>query len=195
MAKIKLNEFKKFLASLNEDELKAEMLKLIKLEQVQAFYAQDLMSEADREKMLQEWKQKIRRQLITPAGKVKSNISNANIRKLISEFEKVVAFEYDLIDLLLHRVEVTIEADIATEDWGLKSGDYNAALKAFERAIKLIQSNNFLTHFEQRCDAITEVKKDKAINYTFNLDLYDIYRTIKELPEIKRYNTNIYFFR
>jgi tetratricopeptide (TPR) repeat protein len=194
MAKIKLNEFKKFLASLNEEELKAEMLKLIKLEQVQAFYAQDLMSEADREKMLQEWKQKIRRQLITPAGKVKSNISNANIRKLISDFEKVVAFEYDLIDLLLHRVEVTIEADIATEYWGLKSSDYNAALKAFERAIKLIQSNNFLTHFEQRCDAITEVKKEKAINYSFNLDLYYIYGTIKELPEIKRY-TNIYFFR
>jgi Family of unknown function (DUF6155) len=181
MAKIKLNDFKKFLASLSEEEVRAEMLKLIKLEQVQAFYAQDLMSDEARDNMLAEYKTKITRQLITPTGKPKSNISNVNIRKLISNFEKVASFEYDVIDLILHRVEVTMEADFITEHWGLKSGDYNAALNAFERMIKMIESNNMLSHFEARCDALM---KRKGVNAHFQMELYQIYYKIKDIPEL-----------
>jgi hypothetical protein len=181
MAKIKLNDFKKFLASLSEEEVRAEMLKLIKLEQVQAFYAQDLMSDEARDKMLDEYKTKITRQLITPAGKPKSKISNANIRKLISDFEKVASFQFDVIDLILHRVEVTMEADFLTEYWGLKSGDYNAALNAFERVLKLIESNNLLSHFEARCDILM---KRKDVNSHFQMELYQMYYKMKDIPEL-----------
>ena len=184
MVKIKLSDFKKFLASLSEAEVRAEMLKLIKLEQVQAFYAQDLMSDEARDKMLAEYKTKITRQLITPAGKPKSNISNANIRKLISDFEKVASFQFDVIDLLLHRVEATMEADFLTEYWGLKSGDYNAALTAFERVLKLIETNNLFSHFEARCDALM---KRKDVNSHFQLELYHLYYKIKDIPELTVY--------
>ncbi len=180
MPKIKLTDFKKFLASLTEEEVRAEMLKLIKLEQVQGFYAQDLMTDDARDKMLEEYKIKVGRQIITAGGNVKSDISNATIRKLISDFEKVASFQYDVIDLLIHRVEVTMEADHKTKHWGLKSGDYSAAQNAFERAVKLIEINNLLTHFETRCEALFE---RQGINNFFQLELYTIYRTIKDVPE------------
>jgi hypothetical protein len=46
MAKPKLTDFKRFLAEMTQEELRAEMLKLFsKLDQVQAFYAQELMSD------------------------------------------------------------------------------------------------------------------------------------------------------
>lgn len=189
MAKIKLNDFKKFLASLNEEEVRAEMLKLIKLEQVQAFYAQDLMSDDARDKMLAEYKTKITRQLITPSGKNKSTISNANIRKLISDFEKVASFQYDVIDLILHRIEATMEADFLTQYWGLKSGDYTAALNAFERAVKLMETNNLLSHFEARCIILM---KRKEVNSNFQMGLYQLYCKVKDIPEITAFYKETY---
>ena len=44
MPKPKLSDFKKLLAEMTEEELRTELLKLFsKLEQVQIFYAQDLI--------------------------------------------------------------------------------------------------------------------------------------------------------
>ena len=58
--KPKLSDFKKLLAEMTVEELRAELLKLFqKLEQVQMFYAQDLLSKEDRQKLLDEAKKKI----------------------------------------------------------------------------------------------------------------------------------------
>jgi phage portal protein BeeE len=82
MPKPKLSDFKKLLAEMNEEELRGELLKLFqKLEQVQTFYAQDLLSKEDRQKILDEAKKKINRQFWTPSGNPKMNTSNAEIRK------------------------------------------------------------------------------------------------------------------
>ena len=53
MPKPKLSDFKKLLAEMTQEELRAELLKLFnKLEQVQMFYAQDLLSKEDRLNLL-----------------------------------------------------------------------------------------------------------------------------------------------
>jgi hypothetical protein len=97
MAKLKLNEFKKFLSSLQETELRAELQKrLNKLSQVQEFYAQELILKSERKIVLQGYKDKIYKQFWT--SKVNPPVpSNAAVRKLISDFEKIAVSNYELI--------------------------------------------------------------------------------------------------
>lgn len=97
MSKPKLSDFKKFLAELSHEELKAEMLKVFqKLSQVQDFYAQELLSETDRRKMLEEYKKKIYKEFWTPSGNYK-NTSNSKVRTMISDFEKVCVSQSELV--------------------------------------------------------------------------------------------------
>ena len=83
------------------EELRAELLKLFqKLEQVQMFYAQDLLSKEDRQKLLDEAKKKIYSQYWTRTGNPR-NVSNSHVKSIISDFEKVSAFPNEVVDLLL----------------------------------------------------------------------------------------------
>ena len=86
MPKPKLSDFKKLLAKLSHEELKAEMLKLFqKLEQVQAFYAQELLSETDRRKILEDYKKKVYNEFWIRGGNPKM-ASGAALRKIIAKF-------------------------------------------------------------------------------------------------------------
>ena len=89
MPKPKLSDFKKLLAEMTEEELRAELLKLFnKLEQVQMFYAQDLMGKEDRQKILEECKTKIYKKFWTPSGNPRNNVSNADIRAVYETLVK-----------------------------------------------------------------------------------------------------------
>lgn len=173
MAKPKLNEFKKYIDSLDESSLRAELLKLFgKLPQVQAFYAQELLSEAERKAMLDEYKKKIHNQFWTRGGNPRSP-SNAEIKKLIGEFEKVSVFPHELIDLLLYRVETATA--FANEFGGMPDADYNAAYNAFAKALKLMKSENLHTHFKARCEALFLADN---LDYWYIEDLQDAYREL-----------------
>ena len=137
MLKPKLSDFKRLLAEMNEAEVRAELLKLFnKLEQVQLFYAQDLMSKEDRQKIIKDVKEKIYKKFWTPSGNPRNNVSNADIRKIIGDFEKISAFPSEVVDILLYRVETA--TDFANQFGGMPEGDYNAAATAFEKAAKLM---------------------------------------------------------
>jgi Family of unknown function (DUF6155) len=153
MPKPKLSDFKKLLAEMTEEEVRAELLKLFnKLEQVQMFYAQDLMSKEDRQKILEDCKSKIYKKFWTSQGNPRNNISNADIRKIISDFEKISAFPYEVVDLLLYRVELA--TDYANQCGGMPDADYNASITAFEKALKLIVKHKLLDYFNDRCKAL-----------------------------------------
>jgi hypothetical protein len=155
MAKPKLSDFKKILAEMTEEELRAELLKLFnKLEQVQMFYAQDLLSKDDRQKILQEAKDKIYKKFWTPSGSPRNNISNVDLRKIIADFEKISAFPHELIDLILHRVEMA--NDYVNQYGGMADTDLNAASTAFDKALKLIKTHKLEDYFKKRCFAINE---------------------------------------
>jgi hypothetical protein len=150
--KNKTTELKKYLAEMDEETLRAEILKLYqKLPRVKDYYNQDLMSEAERQAMLDTYKKKIYRQFWTPSGNHK-NPGNAEIKALVSEFEKVAAFPYDVIDLLLYRVEVMTEH--ANEFGGAADANYNASATMFKKAMKLIQDNGYLSYFQPRIEAL-----------------------------------------
>jgi Family of unknown function (DUF6155) len=157
MPKPKLSDFKKLLAEMTEAELRDELLKLFnKLEQVQMFYAQDLLSKDDRQKILKEAKDKIYKKFWTPSGSPRNNISNVDLRKIIADFEKISAFPHEVIDLILHRVEMA--NDFVNQFGGMPDADLNAASTAFDKALKLIKTHKLEDYFKKRCLSITEFK-------------------------------------
>jgi Family of unknown function (DUF6155) len=155
MPKPKLSDFKKLIAEMTEAELRDELLKLFnKLEQVQMFYAQDLLSKDDRQKILQEAKDKIYKKFWTPSGSPRNNISNVDLRKIIADFEKISAFPHEVIDLILHRVEMA--NDLVNQFGGMPDADLNAASTAFDKALKLIKTHKLEEYFKERCLAMDE---------------------------------------
>lgn len=172
--KSKTTELKKYLAEMNEEALRAEILKLYqKLPQVKDYYNQDLMSESERQAMLDTYKKKVYRQFWTPSGNPKDP-SNAEIKTLVSEFEKVAAFPYDIIDLLLYRVELTTEH--ANEFGGAADANYNASTTMFKKAMKLIQANGYLSYFQQRIEALFQFDN---LDYWYIMDLESVYEELK----------------
>lgn len=152
MGKSKLSEFKKLIQEMSEKELREELLKLYnKLPIVKDFYNQDLMTEEERQVVLKAYKDKIYKHYWTPKGNPK-HASNAQIKSLIAEYEKIAVFPYDVIDLLIFRVETT--TDHANQFGGAPDADYNSAITAFKKAVKLINENRLKDHFEDRCKLI-----------------------------------------
>jgi Family of unknown function (DUF6155) len=164
MSKPKLSDFKKLLAELSHEELKAEMLKLFqKLPQVQAFYAQDLSSPEERKKILDTYKKKIYNEFWTRGDNPK--IANGTALKLIiSDFEKVCVAQAELVELLLYRVDCCMEQ--ANDFGGTSDSAYNTALTAFEKALKIIVKEKLEKEFEVEC---REVARDRG-----NMDCWPI---------------------
>jgi hypothetical protein len=153
MAKSKISDLKKILDEMSEDELKQEILKLYnKLPQVKDFYNQDLMTEEERQEVLNKYKAKIFSEFWTSKGNPKGMINNTSIKSIVVDYEKICLFTFDLIDLLIYRVEITTE--YAEQFGGMAEPNYNASITTFKKAIKLIHEHNYLTYFETRCKKI-----------------------------------------
>jgi hypothetical protein len=171
MPKPKLADFKRLINEMTEAELRGELLKLFnKLEQVQTFYAQDLLSKEDRQKLLQEAKDKIYKKFWTPSGNPRNNVSNADIRKIISDFEKVSAFPNEVVDLLLYRVETA--TDFANNFGGMPDADYNASSTAYEKAMKLIQKHKLEAYFKEKAEDLLQYDN---LDYWYINEMEDMY--------------------
>ena len=156
MAKAKLSDFKKLLATFSEQEAKDELLKLFnKLPQVQDFYLQELASEEDRKKVVEDCKKKIYNEFWTRSGNPKIG-NNTTIRKVISDFEKVSVAPSELIELLLYRVDICLEH--ANDYGGAPDANYNGAITAFEKALKLINKEKLEPYFKEKCIKISEYR-------------------------------------
>ncbi|MBL7816101.1 MAG: hypothetical protein JNL70_13875 [Saprospiraceae bacterium] len=156
MAKLKLSDFKKFVSQMSGDEAKEELIKLAgKISQVQDYYAQELMSPQDRRVVLDSYKKKIYNQFWTRGGNPR-NTSNAEVRKIITEFEKISVMPTEVIELLLYRVDLAI--DQANQFGGLPDNDYNAALNAYEKALKIIVKEHLESQFANQCEEIAKFR-------------------------------------
>jgi len=153
MAKSKLSDLKKLILEMSEDQLRQEIVKLYtKLPQVKDFYNQDLMTEEERQKALEGYKDKIYKQFWTSGGNPRNMVNNTTIKSVISDYEKIAVFPYDIIDLLIYRVEIA--TDVANQFGGMAESNYNASITAFKKATKLMKENNLKSHFEARCKSI-----------------------------------------
>jgi Family of unknown function (DUF6155) len=153
MAKSKLTDLKKLIAEMSEDELRLEIIKLYtKLPQVKDFYNQDLMTEEERQVVLKTYKDKIYKQFRTSSGNARGMINNTTIRGIVSDYEKIAVFPYDVVDLLIYRVEEA--TDLANDYGGMAESNYNSAITAFKKAMTLVKEYGLMTHFEDRCKII-----------------------------------------
>jgi hypothetical protein len=75
-----------------------------------------------------------------------------------------------VVELLLYRVDLTL--DQANKFGGLPDGDYNAALNAYEKALKIITKEKLETYFEVECQ---EMGRDRG-----NMDYWPL-EHIREL--------------
>ena len=149
MAKIKLTDFKKFIGQMTEEEMRNELTILFsKLPQVHDYYAQELMPPEVRKSVLDEYKKKIYSQFWTRGGNPR-NASNADVRKIITAFEKVSIMPKEVVELLLYRVDVVL--DQANQFGGFLESDYNAGLNAYEKALKIITKEKLESYFKDEC--------------------------------------------
>jgi Family of unknown function (DUF6155) len=153
MAKLKLTDFKKFIAQMSEEEMRSELLTLFsKLPQVHDYYAQELMKPEDRKSVLEDYKKKVYNQFWTRSGNPR-NTSNAEVRKVVTEFEKVSISKKEVVELLLYRVDLAL--DQANQFGGLLESDYNAALNAYTKALKIIIKEKLEKYFKDQCLTIS----------------------------------------
>jgi hypothetical protein len=166
MAKMTLATFKKNIQKMDAEELKAELILLFsKLKPVQDFYAQDVLSDKEREAILDKYKKKVYGQFYTRTGNPR-DVSNAFLRSLIKEFEQTAAFSYDVADLLLYRVETATE--FANQFGGMPDADYNAAITAFEKFLKIVKRDELKKHFQDR---ITTMLRADNLDYWYTEEL------------------------
>jgi hypothetical protein len=171
MAKSKLSDLKKLISEMSEDELRQEILKLYnKLSQVKDYYNQDLMSEEERQEVLKGYKSKIYKQFWSSKGNPKEYINNSLLKSIISEYEKIAVFPFDVVDLLIYRVELA--TDYANQFGGMLDSEYNTSVTAFKKAMKLINENNLRSHFEIRCK---EMFKSNNLDYWYIQQLEELF--------------------
>jgi hypothetical protein len=156
MAKPKLKALKTYLDTLDEAQLREEFYMLFnKLPQVQEFYTQELMSDKERKEMLEGYRRKIYGHFWTRTGNRKRP-SNAKLRELITNYEKVAVFPSEVIDLLLYRVEIATA--YASRHKGMSESNYKASYNAFKKAVEMMVLHKLEDRFTERCEAIFNIK-------------------------------------
>jgi len=168
MAKVTKNTLKKHLESLEKDELTNEILKLYdKIKSVKDFYEMDLGT--DTHAVLNEYKAKIEKQYFPKRGY--GNPKASEVRKLISDFKKIAAFEFDVVDLLLFRVE---QAVAFTNSYGdIDESFYSSAENAYDDTLKLAKKVASLAHIRDRAKSI--IFETKGMGWGFHDTLFQTY--------------------
>lgn len=149
MGKFSVKNLKDHLKSLSKEELEAEVLRLYKkFPPVQEFYKMEFAP--DTSEIVNAYKDRLTKEYLSSRGFGKAR--NSEVRKIINEFKKICVFDYDLIDLILHRVEVAVEYTNLYGD--VDETFYNSAIRHYNDALTLIYKNNLLEKFEDRCKRI-----------------------------------------
>lgn len=168
MAKITKLSLKKHLDELEKKELVEEVLKLYtKFSQVKEFYQMELSE--DTKAFVESYKKKIKA-IYFPARGYRYPRASA-IRRLISKFKKVAVFDYDVVDLLLYRVENGIA--YSKTFGGIDEAFYTSIESSYDEALKLIIKSNLLSEFKDRCQEI--VNGSEYIGWGFHDNLSDAY--------------------
>ncbi len=179
MSKITKNALKKHLDTLPKEELVNEVMRLYeKIKAVKDFYEMDLGT--DSSSVLNEYKAKIEKQYFPKRGYGSPKASE--VRKLISDFKKIAAFEYDVVDLMIFRVEQSVKFTNAYGD--IDEQFYTSAENVFEDALKLAQKTASLVHIKERARQIA--KDTQNIGWGFGDALFSMFADyFEEKPYIQ----------
>lgn len=146
----------KYLNQLSKEELIKEVEKLFqKLKPVQEYYSLELGT--DSLKLLSDYKKKLEKVFRVTFNHVDPSMSEAN--RIIKEFSQVSVYIIDTIDLMLYKVELSVNL---FEEWGHEfTGVVNSFGTTYHKVIDLIRKNNLYDHFRERCNAV----ESHGLNY------------------------------
>ena len=148
-------ELKKYLNSLEEKELINEIVKLYdKFKPVKQYYELELGN--DSSKLLDEFKEKIRKEYLPTRGFGRARSSIA--RKIVADFRKISIHSKDLVDLMLFRTEIMIEFSETFGD--IDEQFYSSLESSFEQACKIIRKEKLESHVKIYCQELVSRTRD-----------------------------------
>ncbi|MCU0445094.1 MAG: DUF6155 family protein [Microscillaceae bacterium] len=181
MAKVTKKSFKTFLNTLEKEELIDELEKLYaKIKNVQEYYQMELGNADD---VLEEYKKQIDKEFKSKSREPRS----ASIRKIINEYKKIAVHQFDVIHLLLYRVEKALEFMNQPLYFTPSAAYSDAILTAFEEAIALTRREKLDADFQAICQKIV-TESDDYMQYAMAM-VYKKYYTDGVFDEMidKRY--------
>jgi hypothetical protein len=154
MAKVTKKSFLTFLNTLEKEELIEELEKLYsKIKNVQEYYQMELGSTDD---VLESYKKQLDKEFRAKSREPRA----ASIRKVITEFKKIATHQFDVITLLLYRVEKALEFMQQPLYFSLSSAYSDAILTAFEDALKISKQEGLAADFHKLCQKIVTESGD-----------------------------------
>jgi len=149
------NHFNKYLQSLTEEEKTAELKMLhTKFKEVKKYYALELGSQEDRQKLYTKSKKAISNlYLIRGIHRKRPRIQKLN--KLLSDLKKDAIFPHELIDVYLHSVKHACQ--FFKDKRKSPDATVNHSVKSFMTALDLIEDAQMQDQYQERCNEIIQL--------------------------------------
>lgn len=146
--------FNKFVNSLSEDELRAELKAIYgKIAELKKHYAMELGSDADRKKLFDKSKKDIRN-LLYIGDKPRKRPRIQKIKNILKEQAKLSVFQHETADLYLYAAEMQMKY-IYSRYTAVKAV-YNNCLLNYETACDLILQLSLQDDFKSRCTKLAD---------------------------------------
>lgn len=170
---MKISDFKKFIESLEQEEMQAEMLVLYnKFKQVKDHYAMELGTDGDRTKIFVKAKNEIAKKYATKSYRKPRKPRVRAINALLKEMDKKSIFEHEMIDMYLYNVEC---GNVFMKDYDFFSTPlYNTMLNSYGTALAIIHKTLMEDEYKTRC-----------LNIVNNCTNYDLRRQLRNNFESK----------
>ncbi len=163
----------KHLQQLEKEDLVAELVKLFtRFKPVNEYFQMEFGENT--QAVTEHYKAQIRKAFF---GGRSRRPKLATTRKIISEFRKVALFEYDMVDLLLYRVECSIE--FINQYYYPEEPFYKSIQNAFAEALQMIVGNNLTGEFKDRCEKIVWFAGEKT-SFGLHATLWEAYKATFE---------------
>lgn len=155
---MRLSNFKKYVNSLEEEELREELLRLYnKLEGVKTFYKMDLGTDKDRKRVFDKAKKEIAKKYLTKSYRKPRRPRIQKVNKILAETRKSTILDYEMIDIYLFTSETALgfmrEYDFFSDVL------VNNICNSFEKAQNLIKDNLMEDEFKDRVEKLREQSK------------------------------------
>jgi hypothetical protein len=164
--------FKKYIKSLNEDELREEIDRLFsKIPEVKHYYTLELGSDADRKRIYDKVKRGLESKYRTKSFRRPRRPRIAKINAILREVEKHALYTFELGDVFLYNVECATA--FANKYYFESDPLTNVILKSYEKGCLYIRDALMEDEFEDRLkEVIVNMKRYPNIAISME-QLYD----------------------
>jgi len=151
---------KKYLSSLNNEELHSEIVKLFeKFDQVKHYYTAELSN--DTQELLSKYKLRIEKEFQRASTRSSNSYRITEINNIIKEFEKVSVFSIDIIELKLYRIELAIK--LVKEQRIDDQTYYGSIAGHYQKVLKQINATHLEEYFTEKIDSIKALLIKRSI--------------------------------